>query len=351
MKKNKEEFKINKVITIKLERGITKIYVKGNFFRQCKYLLLNKLYPDEIKDYIAGLKSIDEEIENLDKSLELEGYSIKISPETEFWAHCSNLQAWVENDYDTRLLHRNLAFPLLKRLTNEGDLFAKVKLKEEIVKRLESGIASVITYLGENRYTCYLSRDEYIYAILTTKDAEILLGLEKSLKTTYGTMDDLRYQVHFVAKEKSIRDIELFFDKNVLSFPSSIANLRNLKALHIYLNEFTEYLPEPKIEIDTVEELRIYSYGETTILDMFDKFPNIKRLYIYGGIFELLPESLGNLKKLEQLHLIHTSIEHLPKSISNLKDIQLLKIKQCNLLDSIDTASKLKNVKNVEYVE
>ena len=39
-------------------------------------------------------------------------YSVDITPKQEFWAHCSNLQTWNENYYDTRLIHTNLAFPL-----------------------------------------------------------------------------------------------------------------------------------------------------------------------------------------------------------------------------------------------
>ncbi|MFX1237046.1 MAG: hypothetical protein ACFFAS_03805 [Promethearchaeota archaeon] len=48
-----------------------------------------------------------------------------IPPETEFLVHCSNLQAWVEHGYDARLIHSNLAFPLLKRLCEVGDPQAK----------------------------------------------------------------------------------------------------------------------------------------------------------------------------------------------------------------------------------
>jgi len=38
-----------------------------------------------------------------------------ITPEEEFWGHCSNLQTWVEHNYDTNILDDNLAFPLLKK--------------------------------------------------------------------------------------------------------------------------------------------------------------------------------------------------------------------------------------------
>ncbi|MEX2757571.1 MAG: leucine-rich repeat domain-containing protein, partial [Candidatus Sigynarchaeota archaeon] len=62
-----------------------------------------------------------------------------LSPAEEVLAHASNLQAWVENDYDTRLLHANIAFPLLKELARAGDEKATRVLDAEIETRLRSG--------------------------------------------------------------------------------------------------------------------------------------------------------------------------------------------------------------------
>ena len=96
----------------------------------------------------------------MDRSLETTKSDNDISPEAEFWGHCSNLQAWYENDYDTRLLHRNLAFPLLKALTDAGDPLAKKVFKEEIAMRLESGYPTVVRYLVDQGYLQYLTNEE-----------------------------------------------------------------------------------------------------------------------------------------------------------------------------------------------
>ena len=61
-----KEFEVSNLITLRMENDITNIYIKGRLFRQCKFLLLNKLYPDEIKDYVEYFRSVDEEIENFD---------------------------------------------------------------------------------------------------------------------------------------------------------------------------------------------------------------------------------------------------------------------------------------------
>jgi GTPase SAR1 family protein len=152
------EFKINERLTLKLEDGETNIYVNGIAFTHCKYLLF-QVPVNNIREY-DKLDSIDEAAEILEDSLE-EGTSyFTISPEAEFWGHCSNLQAWYEHNYDTRLLHRNLAFHLLRALSNANDPLAKKVFKEEIAKRLETGYPSVVFYLIENQFIDQLSNQE-----------------------------------------------------------------------------------------------------------------------------------------------------------------------------------------------
>lgn len=160
-------FKINEFITLKLEdkptSGIPKketfIYVKGRQFDQCKFLLI-PISIDEAKDF-NEIDSIDKAEEKMDRSLEYTDRRMAGIPVmTEFWGHCSNLQVWAENDYDTRLLHRNLAFPLLKRLTEVGDPIAKKVFREEIAKRYASRHPSVAEYLKDEGYLKYLSEEE-----------------------------------------------------------------------------------------------------------------------------------------------------------------------------------------------
>jgi len=149
-------FEINNHLFLRLENNKTNIYVGGRLFRQCKYLLLDisKCKSTELKKF----DSIDEAEAQLNRSME-DDHSI-ISSETEFWGHCSNLQAWYESDYDTRILHRNLAFPLLRELAKEGDILARKVFKQEVAKRLESGYPSVVLYLIEENYLNCLSHEE-----------------------------------------------------------------------------------------------------------------------------------------------------------------------------------------------
>jgi len=160
-------FKVNEFITLKLEdnpksripKKETFIYVKGQRFDQCKFLLI-PISIDKAKDF-SEIDSIDKAAVKMDRSLEYTDRPVAGIPVmTEFWGHCSNLQVWAENDYDTRLLHRNLAFPLLKKLTEVGDPIAKKVFKEEIAKRYTSGHPIVQEYLKNEGYLKYLNEEE-----------------------------------------------------------------------------------------------------------------------------------------------------------------------------------------------
>jgi tetratricopeptide (TPR) repeat protein len=148
--------------------------------------------------------------------------TVDIPHEVEFWGHCSNLQAWAENHYDTRLLHRNLAFPLLKALAKGGDRKAKIRFKEEIAKRLSSGIKSVILYLFEGGYLKYLSLEE-LECVLEDPTFQIPdnMGIEfwRYLGTKYHSTDFL---------EKALKAFERMREKN----PSNKEIIKNLADLY-----------------------------------------------------------------------------------------------------------------------
>jgi len=151
-----KEYDINKFIKLQLREGTIYLLIDDKPFKQCLglYLIIPMFGENQIK-------SIDEADENYNiQKLGIDIKEFKLNPEEEFWGHCSNIQAWVENNYDTRLIHHNLAFPLLKRLTEVGDPLAKKVFKEEIAKRYKSGFPSVVKYLEEEGYLEYLSKEE-----------------------------------------------------------------------------------------------------------------------------------------------------------------------------------------------
>ena len=152
------EFKVNEYITLKLENNETIIYVAGKRFQQCKFLLLN-VPVNKISSFDA-INSIDEAAEKLNGTLETKMRVIDIPTEVEFWGHSSNIQAWAENSYNTKLLHRNLAFPLLSRLAQKGDSLAKKVLISEIAERFSTGHIPVMNYLSKEGFLHFLNKEE-----------------------------------------------------------------------------------------------------------------------------------------------------------------------------------------------
>ena len=102
------EFKVNDYITLKLENGMTFIYVRGKRFLQCIRLIL-EISKKDLKG-VDQIDSIDEAAERYNKSLWqnriVQGpeaipdvdQTHGITPEEEFWGHCSNLQLWAEHN-------------------------------------------------------------------------------------------------------------------------------------------------------------------------------------------------------------------------------------------------------------
>jgi len=173
-------------IEVKLEGSRTFLYINGEKFIECMRLVL-QIPLGKISDY-DFVGSIDDLSENYKTFLEGEIYegggSHSISPEQEFWGHCSNIQAWVEHDYDSRLIHSNLAFPILRRLSQEGVKRAQVKYAEEVVKRvmlynkntfiylcLEGHVHSIPDYLMEDIYISDSRKwNELLFKTIQDKD-------------------------------------------------------------------------------------------------------------------------------------------------------------------------------------
>lgn len=284
MTKRVGNFRINKYLSIKLEENKTNIYVNNKLFSQCKFLLL-EIPIAEMKTFDM-IASIDEVAEKLNRSLEPEsGTNLEIPPEVEFWGHCSNLQVWYENNYDTRLLHSNLAFPLLERLTEVGDSQAKKVFKHEIIKRFESGILSVIYFLLEQDYKRYLSREEYLSTILSIEEMEGLFKLEHFLNreinpnTFYNKSNKFYNESNtFTAEEKKITKINLS-ENNLTEFPELLFQFQYLKSLDLSYNKLTE------------------------IPNSIERFRNLRDLDLGKNQLTSLPESIFKLKSLTKLDL------------------------------------------------
>ncbi|MHA2128148.1 MAG: hypothetical protein ACXACO_05800 [Promethearchaeota archaeon] len=251
---NDIEFKVNKYILLRLEGKYTVIYVNGKRFIYCKRLILN--IPSKEVDYLDEISSIDEVsylsdhylVDNEmykeeNKKLHFSPYSFNIPPETEFWGHCSNIQAWIEYDYDTNILHSNIAFPLLKELTRVGDPKAKRVFKEEIAKRFCSGFYPTIKYLILEGYLFFLTVDELLSVFDICQEK---LGYPLYIEIFYEVMD--KWDDYMI----SLEDINKRIIKRedlIKFFSGQLTGLRMSKFFEYFINEIYDKLNYDLLDI------------------------------------------------------------------------------------------------------
>ncbi|MFX1257698.1 MAG: leucine-rich repeat domain-containing protein [Promethearchaeota archaeon] len=297
-----QEFKINDFLTLKLENNKTIIYVTGERFIQCKSLILD-ISVDEMKS-IHKIESIDEIAEKLNKKIEIKTTieEPKLSPEAIFWGHCSNLQVWVEHEYDTRLLHSNLAFPLLKKLSEAGDPQAKKTFKKEILKRLNSEYLPILMYLINRNYLDYFTMEE-LKALLYDFDSPLfkiivkaiemvnrknflsLIDIFKNIKKIFPEFYEriVDYYIEEGLKEAQIK----YFLSSILRDPEGIFDKQYYLVYNKFLLKIFKYFKEKIVVIALLEKINEYVKEFNNLIEVFSKMdnvPSIKLIDILGKI-------------------------------------------------------------------
>ncbi|KKN22325.1 hypothetical protein LCGC14_0916260 [marine sediment metagenome] len=337
-------FKVNENITLKLENNKTNIYIKGELFRQCKFLLM--IISVEESNLYADINSIDDAAEILDMSLVgtegIEGNEF-IPAEERFWAHCSNLQAWCEHSYNTRLLHSNLAFPLLRKLEEIGDPKAKTVFKEEIANRFLSGNSKIQDFLLEEGYLDILSKSELLSLV---KDSEIITKLEMLIGSPMRI--NTRYYPHpygFVVEKGEITWLSLD-DCSLRNIPNIIKNLSSLKGLILSKNSLV-FLPDWIVEFRSLEYLDVSNNKLEKIPESIGRLQMLKWLKLNNNKLREIPDSIGDLAQLAVFFINGNMIKQLPNSIGKLESLKDLVLKD-NLVvtipDSIGYISSLKRL-------
>ena len=365
-----QEFQVNDYLSLRLEDENTIIYVGKKWFHQCKYLLLN-IETDEIRS-LSKIQSIDEAAEGLDKSHEGVGpKKIEIPPETEFWGHCSNLQVWYENDYDTRLLHSNLAFPLLKKLSEVGDPIAQKVLKDEIIKRYTNGTNTTRKFLIIEGFLGFLPLDERLNLLLNHDDFITLMDLSVELPPI-NPLPNIEVLLDCIKIENK-RIIEVDLGRlDLIEFPISILNFKSLKVLSLHSNLLKE-IPRRINKLKNLKELWLSNnrlrYLPDSICSMknlgsiwssdnklrwlpkhIGKLSNLKTLELSNNRLKLLPESLCKLGSLEKLYLLSNYLSKVPPCISELKSLIYIDLRRNRIQKYPEVLKKMKKLKKIETV-
>jgi len=292
---NIKEFKANKRILLRLEGKNTVIYVDEKRINICKRLFI--VIPEKSTKKYDEIDSIDEASELYNQylidnkiykeengKLYASSYSYDIPPEAEFWGHCSNIQAWVEHNYDTRLLHSTLAFPLLKELMKAGDPIAKRVFKEEIATRFLKGHISVKEYLVKEKYLNYLSKGELVCIF------EEYLKLLEDSNYKENTVKEVQLMINFTLKH-----LENTSCKKILGIYKKF--LKNKKSIKEICDELgSNYLKDLKYE----EAIKLYKieleYGSNNI----DVWLELGILYRFTRKFKKSIQALYHALEIEK---------------------------------------------------
>jgi len=339
-----KEFVVNENLTLKFENNESIIYIKGKPFKQCKYLLLN--LPLEEATSINEIESIDEASERLNHVLEPSGESsgVKwIPPETEFWGHCSNLQVWYENNYNTKLLHSNLAFPLLKKLSIVGDNIAQKVFKEEIAKRYFNSVDSVQIYLENEGYLKFLSKEE-VRGFIKNNDVIDELENDLGLELQISVQNTISYNV--IIKDRSIVRLNLS-GLNLKEVPKCVQRLEHLETLYLHSNAI-KVVPEWIGKLKSLKNLDIEKNKIKQINSSIGDLTSLETLILAQNELTDFPESIGKLVNLKRLSLHSNEISKLPNSIKNLKNLSALNLNKNSLLE---LPGSIKNLKNLEVLD
>lgn len=322
------EFKVNDYVSLRFEDEKTVIYVSGKRFRQCVNLLLN-IPVDDIHEF-DQIDSIDEAAEILDKSREDEDLPIIIPSRVEFWGHCSNLQVWSENSYDTRILHSNISFPLLKKLSESGDKVALRVFKEEIVKRFTQGNETVRDFLIEEGYMDLLNREEVLSLKIEQIEIIHILGDMLEIKMKFKTGIHL-FEQGFALHKGIIKGLVLD-SCDLEEVPEPVRKLKSLVLLKMHGNRL-ETLPEWIGELRNLKYLHMQNNRLITLPNSIGKLRRLEILELYNNRLMEIPESIGNLRFLKTLKLQENCLKTLPDSIGNLTSLEVLFVNKNEIED------------------
>lgn len=318
------EFKINKFITLSLRDEKTIIIVNNEEFIQCKSLLLN--IPADYAQVYSDIESIDDAAEIFEWSESVQGQKkVRIPPEVEFWGHCSNLQAWTEHGYDTRLLHSNLAFPLLKKLSDVGDLDAKRVFKLEILRRYIEGGYATREFLIDRKYIEYLSEDDLrsslpVEEIMMLEDLEIRFKITISFARflegiTSGWADDNYYVEDYRLIGLKLRTPILeTVSEEILE---TIGQFKRLKYLNLS-NNYIKYLPDSLYKLKNLEVLNLGGNRLEEIPESFNALNKLRELNLRGNKLKTMPYAVENISSLEILYVESNPIKDFPQKFGAL---------------------------------
>lgn len=349
------EFKVNDLISLKMDKEEVNIYLNGELFKQCKAILLNRQF-NELED-LNSINSIDELADSLEHlNYEFDENAPKIPSETLFWAHCSNIQTWVESDYDTRLLHSNLAFPLLKKLADLGDARARQRFSEEVLERFNEGDEKTREYLIFEDYLQYIDDENKFLSLLNEDDALLLIEMAKKYHIEFrvetGIPSAPRWHDSYIKiKNKKLTGMGLRLKEGRTEVPKEIARFKSLKSITVYLEDINFNVAN--VDFLNIEGLSLIiknSNKDVPIkINGFNRFPNLKYISISNELIYDI-DILTDKQFLNKINKVYIEFSQLLMNLEYLESFYIDSLRFKTLPQFLNKSDSLKNliIKNSE---
>lgn len=338
------------ILTVRLINGKTKIFVEEEEIMACRAVAISVSSSDLPE--LAEIESINDVIERIHADANEGLAAEKISPELDFFVNCSNLEAWVLHDYDTRLLDYRLSFPLLSTLVKyksiEDPQILEVFL-EELSRRYNHGSDAVREYLGE-RYKSYFIAEELpkaergaLYVLQMDwikKEQRVLLRdlpdifIGATIRDGHVVKFDVGPTFETIPEElKSLQHLEELRLCQVPAtvLPAWLFSLPKLRKLEINYMDFKNIRPPLKSGESRLKELEIVGCpfetlpSDTCTVDSLEII-HIRRDLARAEMLKGLPEEFGQLENLRELTIEGCPLEGLPESFGKLRFLEFLKI-------------------------
>jgi Leucine-rich repeat (LRR) protein len=182
----------------------------------------------------------------------------------------------------------------------------------------------------------------------TWKGMRNLIALNASNNSFTGQIP-----THFCSISPSFAVLELCHNK-FSSIPPELQNCSKLRVLKAGHNDINGNLPDGLFNATSLESLSFSSNGLQGILDgtHIVKLHNLIILDIgYNKFSGNIPDSIGRLKKLQELHLGYNSMTgELPSTLSNCTNLEVINLKNNNFRGELTQVnfSKLPNLKTLD---
>ncbi len=335
------------LFTVNLIDGKSFIFINGERFMTCRFVPI--AIPAEDMPKFKQIESINDIIDHLDFTLEREpperinGEDVG---ELDFFVNCSNLQAWVEHDFDTRLLDYRLSYPLLKAL-GEINSRARMRYREELLERLKAStnqnLWGYLNGLIDSEFEWQEKLD-----FLLPREREILEELVEKYNLPILSNPAL-YRVEFDFRTGTISKLRLFSNSQIKSsgLPSCLRELKGIKELDL-MSDNLSTLPKWLKELTTLRNLKIGKNPLKSLPVWFSEMVSLEDLHLIYTDLEALPDNFGDLCNLKDLCLNYNNLKGLPESFRKLQNLKVLDMTGCDLTSFPEQVLSLRALEKLE---